>query len=228
MFGVIEGADGVGKSTQHKLLADRIRRELHVKVVTFDFPQYETTLGGKLVGQFLSGEFGGINDIHPKLASLPYAMDRWQAKSKIKNVIDKGEIVLANRYVLSSKAHQTAKLPAKKREEFLKFIDELEYKVFGIPKEDFNIFLYVPALKAQKLVDKKSERNYLKGKKRDIHEADGNHLSAATQMYIDLAKRFPKKIFMINCSNSKGKLMTPVEIHELVWEKVSNIIKKRK
>ena len=47
-----------------------------------DFPQYYHTFHGKTVAKFLRGEFGGIDQVSPYLASLAYALDRAAVKRK--------------------------------------------------------------------------------------------------------------------------------------------------
>jgi len=222
-FIVLEGADGTGKTTQLNRLAFRINEELNIQIAKVDFPQYETSFFGKLVGRFLSGEFGTLKEVSPYLASLTYAGDRWQAKDLISNALLEGKIVLSNRYALSNMAHQTVKLPQEEQAEFLNFLEQLEYVIYGIPREDMNIFLYLPPEKGQELIEAKGERSYI-GKGKDIQEADIDHQIAATNMYRELAQRFPDKIRMIDCTNGQGEIKTIDEIHEIVWLEVSGFI----
>ena len=67
-----------------------------------------------------------------------------------------------------------------------------------IPRPDKSIVLRVPADIAQKLVDQKGERSYT-NKKRDIHEADINHLKRSVEVYDDLCQLFPKDFLRIDC-----------------------------
>ena len=49
----------------------------------------------------------------------------------------------------------------------------------------------MPCIIGQQLVQKKEDRNYLdKGKKKDIHETDIEHLKNAEIAYLELAKKF--------------------------------------
>lgn len=214
---MIEGSDGSGKGTQSKLLVNRLRKSgKSVKLI--DFPQYETTFFGGLVGRFLKGDFGGITEVDPHLASLTYAGDRWQAKDKINRWLDRGYFVVANRYALSNMTHQGAKLSARKRRKFWDYLEELEYRVYKIPKEDLNIYLRVDPLVAQKLVDQKDERGYVGGRKRDIQEDDINHLREASRMYDLLANRYPGRVSVIECCTRNDMIDSIEEIHEKVWQ----------
>jgi len=215
-FIVLEGIDGSGKATQLKLLVSLLKKKGH-QVKEVDFPQYYTTLSGKLVGRFLKGEFGKIGEVNPYLACLPYAADRFEAKERIKKWLSQGKIVIANRYTGSNMGHQTIKLPKKDQPGFLRFLEKMEYEVLGIPKEDIDVFLYMPVKMGQRLVDKKGNRGYVGGKKRDIHEADIKHLKNASEMYLRLVKHYPHWV-KIDCCDRKGNLRTPDEIHEIVYK----------
>ncbi|QQG41499.1 MAG: thymidylate kinase [Candidatus Woesebacteria bacterium] len=216
-FVVIEGPDGTGKETQAKLLMSRFK-ERGLPVEFFDFPQYETSFFGKLVGRFLKGEFGGLKEVNPYLASLTYAGDRWQASSKINEMLSGGVNVVSNRYFLSNVAHQSAKLPVEERPKFIQFLQELEYIIYGIPKEDLNIVLHIPAEISAQLIELKKARAYLEGGKKDIHEADVAYQLEVAGIYQDIPNFFPN-VVGIDCTK-EGKLMTPEEIHGLVWNEV--------
>jgi dUTP pyrophosphatase len=98
----------------------------------------------------------------------------------------------------------------------------LEYKLFKIPQPDLNIILHVPAEIAQKMVDQKESRAYIGGAKRDIHEADLNHLKNAEKVYLEIAKSF-FGFALIECTRT-GQIMSREEISDLVWEKVEPMV----
>jgi len=217
-FIVLEGTDGSGKATQLELLVKKLK-EAGLPIETADFPQYESTFFGKLVGRYLAGEFGKVYEISPYLSALPFAGDRWQAAPKILRWLEEGKIVIANRYKGSNDAHQAVKLPVREQQAFLSWVDELEYEVFGIPLEDLTIFLYVPPAICQKLVSKKGDRPWLKGAKQDIHERDRNYLKKASRMYLRLAKGRDNWV-LIDCTNGRGGIRPIEEIHHDVLEVV--------
>ena len=137
------------------------------------------------VQRYLRGEFGSSEKVKPKQASLFYALDRYAAKDRIGQWLQEGHIVISNRYVSANKGHQLGKVQGDKaRQEFLDWINEIEYGLLEIPKPDVTILLHVPAEFAQQLVDQKDSREYLHGKKRDIHEDDLHHLKNAEQAYL--------------------------------------------
>jgi dTMP kinase len=181
----VEGIDGSGKQTQVRLLA----RELEARgyqVLSTGFPQYDSWFG-KMVGQFLNGDLGPLNSVDPHFTALLYAGDRFECKQPIVSALENGAVVLADRYVASNLAHQTARAAAEKRAEFRAWIEHLEYNIYGLPKEDLVLYLRLPPREAQTLVARKSARAYTDSA-HDILESNIRHLQAAADMYDELRR----------------------------------------
>jgi dTMP kinase len=219
-FVVFEGSDGSGKAKQVELLSRWLRKH-KIPFAVLDFPQYETSFFGALVGRYLRGEFGELNHVSPYLASLTYAGDRLEVKPKIQRWLSQGKLIIANRYVGSNLAHMSAKLPDGKRAVFIKWLKKLEYKIHQIPREDLVIFLHVPSETGQKLVEKKEARNYIGGKKKDIHESNLSFLKESEKQFLSLAGSEPHWV-TVECVNN-GQIMPPEKIHQ----KVVDILKSR-
>jgi dTMP kinase len=220
-FIVIEGPDGSGKETQTKFLAEKFS-ERGIPYAVFDFPRYQNSFFGELVGRFLKGEFGGLSDVSPYLASLTYAGDRWQAGPEIRKTLESGTNVISNRYFLSNVAHQTVKLPPEKQDDFIKFLKVLEYEIYQIPKEDLNIILHIPIHICAELIERKKDRAYLDGKKKDIHESDIKYQLAVAELYTRLPSMFPD-IRSVTCVR-EGVLLPPEEIHLELWKEAGKYI----
>ena len=223
-FIVIEGTDGSGKTKQFEKLVSRLCKEGR-KVAKFDFPQYDKP-SSYFVREYLNGNYGTAYEVGPKKGSLFYAVDRFDAGFSIRKAEKAGKICISNRYIGSNMGHQGGKISTKKRrKEYFKWLNELEFGILGIPKPDLNIILHVPAEIAQKLVDNKSAnmRRYANGKKRDIHEADIKHLKHAEIVYLEIAKLFPKNFIVVECVE-KGRLLSIDEIHEKIWKIVKKVI----
>ena len=182
----IEGIDGSGKHTQVGLLTKALRARGH-SVYATGFPQYDS-LFGKMIGQFLNGELGPLESVNPHFTALLYAGDRCEAKTKLEAALSNGQIVLADRYIASNLAHQTARVAPEKRAAFVEWIERLEYGIYGLPREDLVVYLRVPAQEAQKLVGQKSARSYTSAQK-DLQEASLRHLEDAAAIYDSLACR---------------------------------------
>lgn len=217
VFITIEGSDGSGKGTQAKLLVDRLIAEGY-DVAQFDFPQYEQE-SSYFVREYLNGNFGTAEAVGPYTGSLFFALDRYEASFKIREALDAGKVVIANRFSGSNMAHQGSKFAdAEERRGFFIWLDNLEFRMLNIPRPDFNFVLSVPAELAQQLVDQKGDRAYT-NLRRDIHEADLNHLKKSVEIYNDMASLFPKDFSRVDCVRG-GKLLSIDEVHALLWEKV--------
>jgi dTMP kinase len=216
----IEGIDGSGKNTQVRLLHHELTSRGY-SVYCTGFPQYESWFG-KMVGQFLNGELGPLDKVDPHFSALLYAGDRFEAKSRIVTSLERGSIVLADRYVASNLAHQTARVPAEKRAEFLSWIEHLEYGIYDLPREDLVLYLRVPPQEAQSLVKKKSSRSYTDST-HDILESSIRHLEDATDMYDLLSRQAPWAT--IQCFDaSRSAMRMPEEISKDILSAVSPLL----
>src|SRR3989339_93314 len=221
---VIDGTDSSGKATQTELLIKHLKHDGRaVKVV--DFPDYYSNFFGKFIGHCLSEQYYNFVKVHPKIASVLYAADRSESKDKIKKWLEDGNIVIADRYASANQIHQGGKIAnTKKRESFLKWLSEMEYEVFKIPKPDAVVYLDVPISIVLKLIkerNKNQSRKYL-GKKNDVHEKDVNFLENSRKSALWLAKT-QKGWIKIECAKG-GKLDTRENIHEEIYEKIKKII----
>ncbi|MCF6153777.1 MAG: dTMP kinase [Candidatus Brocadia sp.] len=222
---VITGIDGSGKTVQSKLLCERLQKEGYPTVTT-DFPQYGKTFFADMVTKYLKGEFGNADSVSPYLASLLYAGDRWECKEQINIWLREGKIIISNRYVCDNMAHQGGKINSSaEKEKFFQWLDTLEHQVFAVPRSNLNILLYVPAEIAYHLIEKKEQRAYLAGEKKDIHEEDINHLRYAQQTFLEIAKG-KKDWITIDCIEN-GKLLSEQSIADKVWRVVKNILQKQ-
>lgn len=223
---VIDGTDGSGKTTQANLLMKHLRRDGH-KAKFIHFPRYEDNFFGKFIAHCLSEQYYNWVNIHPKIASIVYAADRWESKEKVESWLKQGYVVVMDRYISSNQIHQGGKIAnVKKRKAFIKWLAEMEYKVFKIPAPDLTIYLSLPINMVLKFIrdrNYKGARAYLGGKK-DVHEKDLNFLRNSIKSALWLAKT--QKNWM-KIESMKGKnLRTFPDIHEEIYEKVKKIIKK--
>lgn len=214
-FFVIDGTDGSGKATQTNLLVERMREE-NREVETIAFPQYGQPSAGP-IQEYLSGKYGGVKEINPYCGSILYAVDRFDASGRIRSWLSSGKQVVADRYVASNMGHQGSKLSdPQERLAFLKWNDELEFGIFGIPKPDINIILHVPVEISMRLAQEQT------GKKgdvqKDIHVTNEEHLRAAEITYLEIVKQF-SGFHLIECAED-GKILPREIIHERIWNVV--------
>jgi dTMP kinase len=215
-----EGIDGSGKHTQMRLLEHELTSR-GCPVFSTAFPNYESWFG-KMIARFLNGEFGPLESVDPHFTALLFAGDRFEAKPKLTEALSGGNIVLADRYIGSNLAHQTARVPVAKRADFLNWIEHLEYNIYGLPRENLVLYLRVPPREAQHLIGKKSSRSYT-GAKQDIQEADLTHLADAADMYDLLSRRSPWAT--IQCYDAaRGSMRLPEEISSEIFAAVKPLL----
>eukprot|EP01068_Selenidium_serpulae_P015020 Selendium_serpulae@DN6169_c2_g2_i10.p2 len=99
MFIVFEGLDRAGKSTQVRLLCDRLVSEGHtVKHIVFPERSLKT---GQTIDKFLKKEV----TLSPKEAALLFHENRIEAQPLIRDALGRGELVVADRYLYSGVAY---------------------------------------------------------------------------------------------------------------------------
>lgn len=158
---VIEGTDGSGKATQVEILR-KYYIDQSKDVFVVDFPQYDKP-SSFFVQKYLRGEYGAADEVGTYRGSIFYALDRYDASFEVKQKLAEGWVVIANRYVSANMGHQAGKIEDLKiRDEYLDWLDNLEFNIFNIPRPDITLFLYVPPEIGQKLVDSKKAREYTK------------------------------------------------------------------
>jgi dTMP kinase len=216
-FIVIEGLDGSGKSTQLKLLRERLEKE-GVLYKYLHFPRLEEGVFGALVARFLRGEMGPNDQVDPYLVALIFAGDRADAASTIRKWMEEGYLVIIDRYVYSNIAFQCAKLKgAEERSQLRDWILDFEFKYNKLPKPDLNLFLHVPIeFTRQQLAKNRDgeDRAYLKGEK-DIHEEDLDFQEGVRQEYLSL-QQFVDDLELIDCTDGSGEMCPPGDISEII------------
>jgi dTMP kinase len=219
----LEGIDGSGKRTQLDLLASKLDAR-GLATFRISFPRYESVFG-KLVGRYLNGEFGALDEVDPHFSAMLYAGDRLEAKPEIEAALTAGKIVLADRYIGSNIAHQSARVAPEEREEFFAWLKRLEYGHYALPAEDLVVYLRVPVQQAHRLVGQKTARAYT-SLKRDIQEADSEHLEQTATIYDRLATE--ANWVRIDCTNTvSGVLLSPEEINRAVVQAVETRVLSR-
>ncbi len=212
---VIEGSDGSGKATQTRKLFERLR-DLEVKVRRVSFPNYESEASA-LIKMYLRGDFGGsAADVNPYAAATFYAVDRFADFFEWKDFYNEGGLILSDRYVGSNMAYQAAKLNKKtERTKFFAWLDELEYKHFGLPRPDLTIFLDMPP-EISAILRRQRGRE-------DIHESDAAFMKKAYEIYREIAAKYNWKV--VNCADVNFARST-TDIHEDVLRLVEELLAK--
>jgi len=220
----IEGGDGSGKHTQAIEIVDDLSAQ-GFNVLFKSYPQYGKP-SARYAERYLNGVYGSVNQVHPDLAALAYMMDRadYETLEELREHLSHPEnVVVSDRSPASNMAHQGTKFELfEDRLRFYREIVEMEYGVLREPRPDISVILRVPADMAQRNVDSKdaSVRTYTTAK-RDIHEADANHLNLALRGYNEVADFLPDEFISLDAFTPEYTMRAKDEVHqeimELIW-----------
>lgn len=182
---VFEGTDGSGKSTQFRLLCERMEAE-GLPFQRLIFPQYSEP-SSALIRMYLGGEFGSHpSDVNPYAASTFYAVDRYASWKKVwGGYYQGGGLVLSDRYTTSNAVHQASKLPEGERQAFLDWLFDLEYGRMGLPAPDLVLYLDLPTEVSEKML---RHREQATATAADIHEQDGDYLRRCRESAREIAR----------------------------------------
>jgi len=216
---VFEGTDGSGKSTQFKLLCDRVNRE-GKSFRQLVFPRYDQP-SSALIRMYLGGEFGkNPGDVNPYAASAFYAVDRYASlKQDWGNYYQEGGLILTDRYTTSNAVHQGAKCSPEERPDFLRWLDDFEHNKLGLPRADLVLYLDMPTEKSIELLRSREASTHTKA---DIHELDTGYLALCRKSALQAAEILGWTV--IPCVNERGELRTIEEIHQQLWALVQPML----
>ena len=210
---VLEGSDGSGKATQTSRLFERLQN-LGIRTMRVSFPNYESE-SSALIKMYLRGDFGATAEsVNPYAASTFCAVDRFASFQTWKNFYEGDGIVLADRYIGSNMAHQSAKLKRKAdREKFLNWVYDFEFKRLRLPHPDLTFFLDMPPEIAAMLRRRRGRE--------DIHESDALYMKKSYNAYREIAKKFDWKV--INCA-AGNFTKSAVDIHDEIFRAVEALL----
>jgi dTMP kinase len=184
LFISFEGIDGVGKSTQADLLETWLKEQGRTVVRTLE-------PGGTDVGieirKILLHHRG---DLAPRAEAALFAADRaHHVASKIRPALERGEIVITDRYFDSSVAYQGAGRELSQTE-----VRDLSLWAVGGLLPDLTVLLDLPAEVARNRRDGSgTEPDRLESEKIEFFER-------ARQAYLDLAKAEPERFLVIDAA----------------------------
>ena len=186
LFISFEGIDGVGKSTQADLLEKFLLAQGQTVVRTLE--PGGTELGVE-IRKILLHHKGGIA---PRSEALLYAADRGHhVATKIRPALERGEIVITDRYLDSSIAYQGAGRDLSRQE-----VRDLSLWATGNLLPNLTVLLDLPADVARARRDQTgTEPDRLEREKIEFFEN-------ARQAYLDLAAAEPERFLVVDASQS--------------------------
>lgn len=208
---VLDGLDGSGKTTQLNRL-DEYMRARGIDYRQICFPDYDQP-SSALVKMYLNGEFGGSPDaVNAYAASSFYAVDRYASYKKFwEEAYRGGALIVAARYTTSNAIHQMAKLPEAEWDTYLRWLEQYEYDLLGLPRPDRVLFLDMPPAVSQRLL---SARYQGDDGKKDIHERDRAYLLRCRQTALYAGRQLGWDI--VSCGDDEGPYQEDVITEELI------------
>ncbi|RMG41030.1 MAG: dTMP kinase [Planctomycetota bacterium] len=215
MFVAFEGIDGSGKGTQARMLAERLQA-VGTTCQVIAFPRYGETRFGRAISDYLNGAYGDLHSVHPVLASVLYAGDRFESRELLQSAAARNAVVILDRFTASNVAHQAAKLPEPERPAFIQWITGIEHDVFGMPHPDVTVLLDIEPELAQRRVSGKAPRGYTHAT-HDLHESDRAYLAEVRRVYLQLAEREPNW-YVVAATDGEGRPRSPDQIAARIWD----------
>lgn len=221
---VIDGQDGIGKSTQFNILKDKLESAGY-KVHAVHFPAYEND-SSYFVRKFLNGE---IENPNPYAVAMMYSLDRYlylnsqPELKKIMNNTKSDDIILCDRYTTTTFLYQIAMLQAKEKYtgaegiNMANFIHNIDHILLEIPKPDLVVLLTADPNTTIKLAKKRSKDSDIE---LDVLESDlklqnrlHENISWIMQYYSSVE---------INCNSLEypERLAYVDDIHSLILEEL--------
>jgi dTMP kinase len=211
-----DGLDSTGKATQTRKLVDRLRYQGHT-VRQFTTPDY-TTASGQELKLRLQNKLGNWQETPWQDKLRYFARNRAEHREEVVAALAEKEIVVYDRYIPSSLAFITTEALSPQEIDLFRLdtyraIEREEYEIQKMPKEDVSIFLDVPPLIADNLLDKR--------KTAGGHEDEyTDHMHVQERLYNEydfMCRTQPKRFSRIKCLND-GQLLGVDDVSELIWQ----------
>jgi dTMP kinase len=193
MFITFEGVDGSGKSTQARLLAERLRANGREVVGTRE-------PGGTKIGERIRELLLGSDRVAPWAEAMLFSAARAQLVDEvIRPALARGAHVVCDRYLDSSLAYQGLA-----RGLGVERVLEVNLAVTGTLLPDRTFLLVVPG-------DVAAER---RGQSPDRIEREGDEFAAEVdRAYREIAEVFPERVVVLDGTEDPGELAERIHGH---------------
>lgn len=201
LFITLEVGDGSGKSTQSHLLVDWLRSSGHIVVVTRE--PGGTDLGIELRELVLHRR----GDMDPRAEALIYAADRaHHIATSVRPALERGEVVVQDRYLDSSVAYQGAG----------RVLDATEVRNLSLWATegllpDLTILLDLDESTGRDRLDSRTKYDRLEAEENDFH-------ARVRAGYLELAAAEPERFLVLDARDSVD------HIAQAIRERVSGLL----
>ncbi|MDI6857740.1 MAG: dTMP kinase [Dehalococcoidia bacterium] len=210
VFITIEGGDGAGKTTQATLLQRRLEAAGRKVVLTRD--PGGTPVGEEIRGVLLSaarkeGEGHSPSSLAPQTEALLFEASRAQlVRDVIRPALERGEIVVCDRYSDSTLAYQ-----GYGRGLDIEALEAADRLATGGLKPHLSVFLDLRVETALGRKGEREEQDHVGGQSRAFHER-------VRRGFADLAAKEPRRWLIVDAA-------LPVEaVADLIWERVQSLL----
>lgn len=201
-FLVFEGVTGSGKKTHVNMIVERLTAK-GIPVTVIGFPNYETEIA-RLTKRV---------QFDPHTLALLYAADRSQYQERIKSLLEKGEIVISDRYCYSNFAYQSAQGIS---------LDWLQSIEKNIVKPDMVFFIDIPTETGMKRVQQANIEDFTKREILDRLERERLTIEKVREAYLLIAKTDRESRWHV-IDGTKDVSETVEEVWNIVNEEINNV-----
>ena len=186
----IEGMDGSGKTTQAQRLVEELKKK-KIKAIYTKEPTDEPT--GKMIRQILSGEL----KVPPLSLQYLFCADRGVHQVELEKLLEKGYVVVTDRYFWSAVAYGISDLDGKPDYYMAAFSILSMYNQFLSP--DYTFYLDVSVEEAYERIKKSAKHGEIYDKKEKLIKIQKG--------YEVLVKKYPTEFTRVNGERGVEELL---------------------
>jgi dTMP kinase len=192
-----EGIEGSGKSTQVRLLYEHLKSNGFPAILTYE--PGGTEIGDEIRKIILDPRFKAM---HPKTELLLYLASRAQhVYEKILPALNKGTIVISDRFYLSSLAYQGVG-----RELTIKVVSRLNKFASAGLKPDLTILVDIPVEVGLARITGRDNSELDR-----IEKESYEFYTKVRNAYLKLARKARKKIFVVSGNKNENELFSEIK-----------------
>ncbi len=206
LFIALEGLDCVGKSTQAKLLCDKLNEEGIITSITAEAKG--TPIADVIRAEYMTGNRNVDNMVN----ALSFSADRYDRFTNEDNGVIKrlkqGESVIADRWILSSLVYSCIGVKKEKTKERIQLMMNINYDILAeVAKyaKIISFYIYYPDDEMEKIISRTSNRGST-----EIYETIGKQ-KALSNLYEQANLLFPDLIQYKDCITAEDSIQ---KIHE--------------